>query len=152
MGPERRSRVLTEEVKKIVAYAGSGDDHIYIGPDVVADIEIHGGAGNDTINAGGGNNVIEAGDGKNSVTTGSGSDRIVEVVVLDSRWEGIAQVSEILAEAGTFVAPGVPLVVFEDRDRLEIEAAISQASASCPGVTGLKPMCTPPKTAIMSIG
>jgi RND family efflux transporter MFP subunit len=39
-------------------------------------------------------------------------------------------VSEILAEAGTFVAPGVPLVVFEDRDRLEIEAAISQASAA----------------------
>jgi len=39
-------------------------------------------------------------------------------------------VSEILAETGSFVAPGVPLVVFEDRERLEVEAGIDQASAS----------------------
>ena len=39
-------------------------------------------------------------------------------------------VSEILAETGSFVVPGVPLVVFEDRDRLEIEAGVDQASAA----------------------
>lgn len=38
-------------------------------------------------------------------------------------------VSEILAETGSFVTPGVPLVVFEDRGRLEVEAAIDQANA-----------------------
>jgi len=38
-------------------------------------------------------------------------------------------VSEILTETGTFVGPGVPLAVFEDRDRLEVEAVIDQASA-----------------------
>jgi len=39
-------------------------------------------------------------------------------------------VSEILAEQGSFVAPGMPLVVFEDRERLEAEAGIDQASAA----------------------
>jgi RND family efflux transporter MFP subunit len=39
-------------------------------------------------------------------------------------------VSEILTETGSFVGPGMPLVVFEDRDRLEVEAAIDQASAA----------------------
>lgn len=39
-------------------------------------------------------------------------------------------VSEILTEKGSFVAPGVPLVVFEDRDRLEVEAGIDQVSAA----------------------
>ncbi|PLW84173.1 hypothetical protein CWI75_02150 [Kineobactrum sediminis] len=35
-------------------------------------------------------------------------------------------VSEVLADVGTFVAPGPPLVIFEDRSRLEINAAIGQ--------------------------
>jgi len=39
-------------------------------------------------------------------------------------------VSEILAEEGSFVAPGMPLVVFEDRARLEVEAGVDQASAT----------------------
>ncbi len=38
-------------------------------------------------------------------------------------------VSEILAEEGSFVAPGPPLVVFEDRSRLRVDAAIDTASA-----------------------
>ena len=38
-------------------------------------------------------------------------------------------VSEILTESGTFVGPGLPLAVFEDRDRLEVEASIDQANA-----------------------
>lgn len=37
-------------------------------------------------------------------------------------------VSEVLAETGSFVAPGMPLVVLEDRERLEVEASIDQAS------------------------
>ena len=36
-------------------------------------------------------------------------------------------VSEVLTDVGTFVAPGPPLVVFEDRSRLEINVAIAQA-------------------------
>jgi len=39
-------------------------------------------------------------------------------------------VSEILTDVGTFVAPGPPLVVFEDRSRLEIDAGIAQESAA----------------------
>ncbi|NGP54719.1 efflux RND transporter periplasmic adaptor subunit [Thioalkalivibrio sp. XN8] len=39
-------------------------------------------------------------------------------------------VSEILTETGSFVMPGMPLVVFEDRGRLEVEAAIDQAKAA----------------------
>ncbi|HEY7775382.1 MAG TPA: efflux RND transporter periplasmic adaptor subunit, partial [Kineobactrum sp.] len=35
-------------------------------------------------------------------------------------------VSEVLADVGTFVAPGPPLVIFEDRSRLEVNAAIGQ--------------------------
>jgi RND family efflux transporter MFP subunit len=38
-------------------------------------------------------------------------------------------VSEILAEEGSFVAPGPPLVVFEDRSRLQVDAGIDAASA-----------------------
>ena len=38
-------------------------------------------------------------------------------------------VSEVLAEMGSFVAPGMPLVVLEDRQHLEVEASIDQASA-----------------------
>lgn len=38
-------------------------------------------------------------------------------------------VSEILAETGSFVAPGPPLVIFEDRSRLEVDAGIDAASA-----------------------
>ena len=36
-------------------------------------------------------------------------------------------VSEVLTDVGTFVAPGPPLVVFEDRSRLEINVGIAQA-------------------------
>ena len=38
-------------------------------------------------------------------------------------------VSEILAEEGSFVAPGPPLVIFEDRSRLRVDAGIDAASA-----------------------
>lgn len=38
-------------------------------------------------------------------------------------------VSEILAEEGSFVAPGPPLVIFEDRSRLQVDAGIDAASA-----------------------
>ncbi|HKK72001.1 MAG TPA: efflux RND transporter periplasmic adaptor subunit [Candidatus Krumholzibacteria bacterium] len=36
-------------------------------------------------------------------------------------------VSEVLTDVGTFVAPGPPLIVFEDRKRLEINVGIAQA-------------------------
>ncbi len=39
-------------------------------------------------------------------------------------------VSEVLTDVGTFVAPGPPLVVFEDRSRLEINVGVAQASAA----------------------
>ena len=48
--------------------------------------------------------------------------------VLRAPFAGI--VAEIIAETGTFVAPGPQLVVFEDRDKLEVEAGIDQASAA----------------------
>lgn len=46
--------------------------------------------------------------------------------VLRAPFDGV--VAEILAETGSFVAPGPPLAVFEDRDQLEVEAGIDQAS------------------------
>lgn len=48
--------------------------------------------------------------------------------VLRAPFDGV--VSEIIAETGSFVAPGPPLVVFEDRDQLEVEAGIDQASGT----------------------
>jgi RND family efflux transporter MFP subunit len=36
-------------------------------------------------------------------------------------------VSEVLADVGTFVAPGPPLAVFEDRSRMEINVGVAQA-------------------------
>ncbi len=38
-------------------------------------------------------------------------------------------VSEILAEEGSFVAPGPPLVIFEDRSQLRVDAGVDAASA-----------------------
>lgn len=39
-------------------------------------------------------------------------------------------VSELIAELGSFVAPGPPLAIFEDRSRLRVEAGIDQSSAA----------------------
>jgi len=39
-------------------------------------------------------------------------------------------VSELIAELGSFVAPGPPLAVFEDRTRLKVDAGIDQSSAT----------------------
>lgn len=39
-------------------------------------------------------------------------------------------VSEVLTDVGTFVAPGPPLAVFEDRSRLEINVGVAQAIAA----------------------
>jgi len=51
----------------------------------------------------------------------------LDYAMLRAPFDGI--VSEIIAETGTFVAPGPPLVVFEDRSRLNVEAGIDQTSA-----------------------
>ncbi len=51
----------------------------------------------------------------------------LDYATLRAPFDGI--VSEIIAETGTFVAPGPPLVVFEDRSRLNVEAGIDQTSA-----------------------
>lgn len=52
----------------------------------------------------------------------------MDYALLRAPFSGV--VSEILAEKGSFVAPGVPLVVFEDRDRLEVQAGIDQVGAT----------------------
>ena len=56
------------------------------------------------------------------------TEMTLDYSVLRAPFAGI--VAEIIAETGTFVAPGPPLVVFEDRDKLEVEAGIDQASAA----------------------
>mgnify|MGYP005840526751 CR=1 FL=1 len=48
--------------------------------------------------------------------------------ILRAPFDGI--VAEIIAETGTFVVPGPPLAVFEDRDRLEVEAGIDEITAA----------------------
>lgn len=52
----------------------------------------------------------------------------IDYATLRAPFNGV--VSEIIAETGSFVAPGPALVIFEDRSRLEINAAIDQASAT----------------------
>lgn len=52
----------------------------------------------------------------------------LDYATLRAPFDGI--VSEVIAETGTFVAPGPPLIVFEDRSRLNVEAGIDQASAA----------------------
>jgi len=52
----------------------------------------------------------------------------LDYAVLRAPFSGV--VSELLADVGTFVAPGPPLVIFEDRSRLEINAAIDQDTAA----------------------
>ncbi|TVP88039.1 MAG: efflux RND transporter periplasmic adaptor subunit [Thioalkalivibrio sp.] len=52
----------------------------------------------------------------------------LDYATLRAPFDGI--VSEVIAETGTFVAPGPPLVVFEDRGRLNVEAGIDQASSA----------------------
>lgn len=52
----------------------------------------------------------------------------LDYAVLRAPFSGV--VGEVLADVGTFVAPGPPLVIFEDRSRLEINAAVDQDTAS----------------------
>ncbi len=52
----------------------------------------------------------------------------IDYATVQAPFDGV--VSEIIAEVGTFVAPGPALVIFEDRSRLEVNAAIDQASAA----------------------
>jgi len=52
----------------------------------------------------------------------------IDYATVQAPFDGV--VSEILAEVGTFVAPGPALVIFEDRSRLEVNAAVDQASAA----------------------
>ena len=49
-------------VKKIVAFAGPGDDHLYVEEGVKSDIEFHGGDGNDVVIFGGEGSAILYGD------------------------------------------------------------------------------------------
>lgn len=51
----------------------------------------------------------------------------LDYAILRAPFDGI--VSEVIAESGTFVAPGPPLVVFEDRRRLNVEASVDQAAS-----------------------
>jgi len=52
----------------------------------------------------------------------------LDYAVLRAPFSGV--VSEVLADVGTFVAPGPPLVIFEDRSRLEVNAAVDQDTAA----------------------
>ncbi len=52
----------------------------------------------------------------------------LDYAVLRAPFSGV--VSGVLADVGTFVAPGPPLVIFEDRSRLEVNAAVDQDSAA----------------------
>jgi len=52
----------------------------------------------------------------------------LDYAVLRAPFSGV--VSEVLADVGTFVAPGPPLVIFEDRSRLEINAAVDQDTSA----------------------
>ena len=52
----------------------------------------------------------------------------LDYAVIQAPFDGV--VSEVLAEAGTFAAPGVPLVILEDRSQLEVDAGIEQAAAA----------------------
>lgn len=52
----------------------------------------------------------------------------LDYAVLRAPFSGV--VGEVLADVGTFVAPGPPLVIFEDRSRLEVNAAVDQDTAA----------------------
>ena len=52
----------------------------------------------------------------------------LDYALLRAPFSGV--VSEVLADVGTFVAPGPPLVIFEDRSRLEVSAAVDQDTAA----------------------
>lgn len=52
----------------------------------------------------------------------------LDYAVIQAPFDGV--VSEVLAEAGTFAAPGMPLVILEDRSQLEVDAGIAQAAAA----------------------
>ena len=51
----------------------------------------------------------------------------LDYAILRAPFDGI--VSEVIAETGTFVAPGPSLVVFEDHRRLNVEASVDQAAS-----------------------
>ncbi len=52
----------------------------------------------------------------------------VEYTVLRAPFAGI--VSEVVAEVGSFVGPGPPLVILENREKLRIEASLDEESAA----------------------
>nr|WP_240902179.1 efflux RND transporter periplasmic adaptor subunit [Wenzhouxiangella sp. XN24] len=52
----------------------------------------------------------------------------LDYAVIQAPFDGV--VSEVLAETGTFAAPGVPLVILEDRSQLEVDAGIDQEAAA----------------------
>jgi Ca2+-binding RTX toxin-like protein len=60
-----------DNVTRIVADGGEGNDTIEIAASVTAEVELRGGAGNDTLTAGGGPAVLVGGDGNDSLIAGS---------------------------------------------------------------------------------
>jgi Ca2+-binding RTX toxin-like protein len=62
---------------KIILNLGDGDDTVIGNKLVLADMEVYGGDGNDTITGGGGDDILVGGNGNDSITAGLGRDIIL---------------------------------------------------------------------------
>jgi Ca2+-binding RTX toxin-like protein len=72
-----RVRIMTEaELNKAAFDLRSGNDVLYVAPDVTANISVYGGEGNDVLIGGGGNDHLDGGAGRDVVLGNGGYDSV----------------------------------------------------------------------------
>jgi hypothetical protein len=105
-------------VTGIVADARGGGDLVLIGPQLDADAEIYGGAGNDLISGGSGNDRIFGEDGRDVLLGNSGNDRLDGGAGDDWLFGGIGNdfLSGGLGDDWLFGGPGVDFLDGGDGD------------------------------------
>lgn len=71
----KTTSLTAEQVKKgVTVDCGAGDDHVKIADGVTADLEVHGGDGDDTLIGGDGNDKLFGGNGNDKLFGGAGDD------------------------------------------------------------------------------
>ncbi|GEM_PF-1812499 len=63
-------------IEHVELFAGAGDDSVSVSASVAVDMEIDGGAGNDTLAGGSGHDVLDGGPGADVISGGSGYDMV----------------------------------------------------------------------------
>ena len=82
----------------VVIFGGNGADTITVSPSITVDVEIHGGADNDSIAGGSGNDIIVGGAGDDVLYGGAGRDLLIGGIGADGI---VGEVADDILVAGT---------------------------------------------------